>query len=93
MLPPFTGDAQNVSLQLAMLGAVNVSAEVILHGGLGMCAGVFHSRFSRGRKAQAVLNMAGTVYAGLAVVIVVEMVMGRVRAVADDKVVRQCLGV
>ncbi len=56
VLPQFIGDAQNVSVQLAMLGAANIVTEVVLYGGLGVFAGVFHSRFRKNRKSQAVLN-------------------------------------
>jgi threonine/homoserine/homoserine lactone efflux protein len=76
VLPQFTGDAQNVTLQLALLGAVNVLSEVVLYGGLGVFAGVFHSRFNQNHTSAAVLNyIASFVYAGLAVVILAEVFM------------------
>jgi threonine/homoserine/homoserine lactone efflux protein len=77
VLPQFTGDARNVTLQLALLGAVNVLSEVVLYGGLGVFAGVFHSRFSQNPTSLAVLNyIACFVYAGLAVVILAEVFIG-----------------
>ena len=77
VLTQFIGNAQNVSLQLAMLGAVNVLTEVVLYGGLGVFAGAFHARLDRSRKSTAVLNyIACLVYVGLAIAIVTEVLMG-----------------
>lgn len=74
VLPQFVGGAQNVGLQLAMLGGVNVVTEVVLYGTIGVLAGVFHSRFKDSRRGGAVLHyIAGAVYAVLAVVVVVEV--------------------
>jgi len=77
VLPQFVGEAQNVRLQLAMLGAVNVATEVLLYGAIGMVAGIFHGHFSRSGKARATMNrIAGTVYVVLAVVVGVEVLAG-----------------
>lgn len=74
VLPQFMGDAQNTGLQLAMLGGVNVLAEVLLYGSIGMLAGVFHSRFSGAQRAGMILNyVAGAVYLVLAGVVLAEM--------------------
>jgi threonine/homoserine/homoserine lactone efflux protein len=77
VLPQFIGDAQNVTLQLAMLGTANIVAEVVLYGGLGVFAGAFHSRFTGSRKSQAPLYyVACSVYVALAVAIMTEVLMG-----------------
>ncbi len=77
VLPQFTGHAQDVTLQLAMLGTVNVATEVLLYGGLGVFAGTFHERFSGSARSRAVTRyVAAAVYAGLAAVIVVEVLTG-----------------
>ncbi len=74
VLPQFMGDAQNARMQLAMLGAVNVLAEVLLYGGIGVLAGYSHSRFRSTGKARVVLNyVAGAVYVALAAVVATEM--------------------
>lgn len=80
VLPQFMGNATNASLQLAMLGAVNVSTEVVLYGSIGMLAGVLHSRFTGNRTSHAVLNyVACVVYAALAGAIVAEMLTSWMR--------------
>jgi threonine/homoserine/homoserine lactone efflux protein len=67
VLPGFVGDARNVTLQLAVLGAANVLTEVLLYGGIGLLAGGFHARISGARTARSVLNyVAGAVYLALA---------------------------
>ncbi len=77
VLPQFTGGAQNVELQLAMLGAVNVLIEVVLYGTIGVLAGGFHARFGDSQRAGAVLNyVAGIVYVMLAGVVVAETLAG-----------------
>lgn len=74
VLPQFMGNATNSDLQLAMLGAVNVLAEVLLYGSIGALAGVFHSRFSGKQRASVILNyIAGTVYIALAGVVLAEI--------------------
>lgn len=74
VLPQFMGDAQNVGMQLAMLGAVVVLSEVLLYGSIGILAGHFHSRFHGTRNAGVVLNyIAGAVYVALAGVVMAEM--------------------
>lgn len=76
VLPQFVGGAQNVGLQLAMLGGVNVVTEVVLYGSIGVLAGVFHSRFENSRRGGAVLHyIAGCVYVVLAVVVVVQVLV------------------
>ncbi|MDX6279724.1 MAG: hypothetical protein QOH03_795 [Kribbellaceae bacterium] len=73
VLPQFMGDAQDIALQLAMLGGVNVLAEVSLYGCIGVLAGAFHSRFSGNPRAGTVLNyIAGGVYLLLAAVVLSE---------------------
>lgn len=74
VLPQFMGRADNAGMQLALLGAVNVLAEVVLYGAIGLLAGAFHSRFIGTRGAGAVLNyIAGGVYLVLAIVVVTEL--------------------
>lgn len=74
VLPQFMGHARNAGVQLAMLGAVNVLAEVILYGTIGLLASAFHSRFIGTRGASAVLNcIAGSVYLLLAVAVATEL--------------------
>lgn len=76
VLPRFLGDARNVGLQLAVLGAANVVTEMVLYGGLGVFAGVLHSRSNTSRKSQAVLKyIAGVVYVALAGAIVTEVLV------------------
>ena len=77
VLPRFIGDARSTVAQLAVLGVVNVAAEVLLYGGIGMLASGLHSRFGRARRASAVLSyVAAAVYAALAAVVVVETLRG-----------------
>lgn len=77
VLPQFTGSAENAKLQLAMLGAINVVFEVVLYGALGVLAGFFHERYSGSRQADTVLSyVAGLVYAGLATVVLADIVEG-----------------
>ncbi|MFJ8593254.1 LysE family translocator [Streptomyces sp. NPDC093598] len=67
VLPQFIGSADNPSLQMAMLGALNVLMEVILYGCIGVLAGFFHARLVDSTKATTVLNrIACTVYVVLA---------------------------
>lgn len=74
VLPHFVGEAENIKLQLAMLGVVNVLSEVFLYGSVGLFAGAFHARFQSKHGSHAALNyVAATVYAGLALVILVEV--------------------
>ncbi|WP_017586212.1 LysE family translocator [Nocardiopsis ganjiahuensis] len=75
VLPQFTGSADNYTLQLAMLGAVDVLVEMVLYGGVGVLAGSFHARLSGSSKAVAVLNYAASaVYFVLATAIIAEVV-------------------
>ena len=77
VLPQFIGSAENTGLQLAMLGVINVVFEVVLYGVLGVVAGVFRERFSGSRRADTVLSyVAGLVYAGLAAVVLADVVEG-----------------
>lgn len=77
VLPQFIGQADSINLQLAMLGAVNVLSEMILYGSLGVFAGTFHSRFQANGRVQTAMNyVAGTVYAGLALVVLGEVFVG-----------------
>jgi threonine/homoserine/homoserine lactone efflux protein len=77
VLPGFTGKAQNVVLQMGMLGAVNVFIEVVLYGSIGLFAGGFRARFSGARTASTVLNyVAGIVYLSLAVAIFSQAFLG-----------------
>lgn len=76
VLPRFTGNASNITMQMALLGAVNVTTELMLYGTIGVLAGAFHARFTNSRRAGAILNyVAATVYALLASFIVVEAVL------------------
>lgn len=71
VLPRFTGDADDVTAQMAMLGAVNVATEFVLYGAIGCTAGLFHTRFTEHARAGSAVNLvAAAVYATLAVVIV-----------------------
>jgi threonine/homoserine/homoserine lactone efflux protein len=75
VLPQFMGSAESSGLQLAILGAVDVLAEVVLYGAIGVLAGVFHARLGGAKSASAVLNCAAcVVYVVLAATIVVEIV-------------------
>lgn len=77
VLPQFMGDAQNAELQLAMLGAVNVSAEVLLYGAIGVLAGTFHAHSAGpGKGAAALSYFAASVYLVLAGVVVAEVLVG-----------------
>lgn len=77
VLPQFVGRATNPSAQLALLGAVNVAAEVVLYGGIGLAAGHAQARLGASRRAGAVLaRIAAAVYLVLAVVVLVEVVRG-----------------
>lgn len=76
VLPRFTGNASNITMQMALLGAVNVTTELMLYGTIGVLAGAFHARFTNSRRVGAILNyVAATVYALLASFIVVEAVL------------------
>ena len=75
VLPRFAGHATNTTAQMALLGTVNVCAELVLYGTIGALAGTFHERFTSSPRASAALNyLAATVYAVLACVIIVEAV-------------------
>lgn len=75
VLPSFLGGADNTVAQLAMLGAVNVSTEVVLYGAIGTLAGTFHARFSRSLGARSRLSHVSAIaYVVLAAVIVGEIV-------------------
>lgn len=74
VMPQFIGSADDLALQMAMLGAINVLMEVVLYGGIGILAGTFHARFMGAAKATVVLNyvaatvyviLAGTIFAGI----------------------------
>lgn len=79
VLPQFTGDAQSTGLQLAMLGAVNILAEVLIYGAVGVLAGGLHARLSGSTTAGASLNyLAGCVYLALALVIAAEVLAGSI---------------
>lgn len=74
VLPRFTGNASDMTMQLALLGAVNVTTELLLYGAIGVMAGVFHARFTKSRRAGVLMNyVAATVYVVLASIIVVEV--------------------
>jgi threonine/homoserine/homoserine lactone efflux protein len=74
VLPQFVGDARNVDLQLAMLGAVNVLVEVVLYGSIGVMAGVFRGRFTRSPQAGTALRrVAGGVYLALGVLVAADL--------------------
>lgn len=76
VLPRFTGNASNITMQMALLGAVNVTTELMLYGTIGVLAGAFHARFTNSRRAGVILNyVAATVYAFLASFIVVEAIL------------------
>lgn len=79
VLPQFTGDAQDLTWQLALLGSVNVLVEVVLYGSIGMLAGTFQARFEGSSRAGMVLSVvAGLVYLALAGVVVAEVLRGAV---------------
>lgn len=76
VLPRFTGNASDTTMQLALLGAVNVATELVLYGTIGVLAGAFHARFTNSRRAGAILNyVAAAVYALLAGCIVIEAIL------------------
>lgn len=73
VLPQFLGAAENVTAQLAMLGAVNVAAEVLLYGAIGLMAGTLRARFAGSRRATSTLHyLAAGVYLLLAVAVIIE---------------------
>lgn len=75
VLPQFVGAAENVTAQLAMLGAVNVAAEIVLYGGIGLMAGTLHARFAGSQRTTSTLHyLAAGVYLLLAVAVVVETI-------------------
>lgn len=76
VLPQFLGNAGNPTAQLALLGAVNVAAEVLLYGVIGIVAGSLHARFTGSQRATAVLHyLAAGVYLVLAIVVIAEAVV------------------
>ncbi|OUE29596.1 Homoserine/homoserine lactone efflux protein [Clavibacter michiganensis] len=78
VLPQFLGSASNANAQLAMLGAINVLTEFLLYGSLGVFAARFSERFKSNGRAQFIINcIAGSVFVGLAVFIVVEILVTR----------------
>lgn len=75
VLPRFLGEAQSPTAQLALLGAVNVAAEVLLYGAIGVGAGALSGRFAAHPRAHVVLNLvAAAVYLVLGLLIAVEAV-------------------
>ena len=75
VLPQFLGNAENATAQLALLGVVNVAAEVVLYGAIGITAGTLHARFTGSQRAASVLHyLAAGVYFVLAVVVIIEAV-------------------
>lgn len=73
VLPQFVGDADDTTAQLALLGATNVLAEVLLYGTIGLVAGGVRARTVTSRRRGAMLErLAGVVYLGLAVIIAAE---------------------
>ena len=62
VMPQFIGSADDLALQMAMLGAINVLMEVVLYGGIGILAGTFHARFMGA--AKATMAMLGVDVAG-----------------------------
>ncbi|MFF1284765.1 LysE family translocator [Streptomyces sp. NPDC058299] len=76
ILPQFLGSAENLGLQMAMLGAIDILMEVILYGSIGVLSGFFHARLVDSTKATAVLNyIACSVYVVLAGTIFVEILV------------------
>lgn len=76
VLPQFLGTARQPTAQLAMLGVVNVLAEVLLYGVVGLIAGTLHARFSGSKRATTVLHyLAAGVYLVLAVAVLFETFM------------------
>lgn len=73
VLPQFLGDADDVTAQLAMLGAVNVAMEVGLYGSLGLFAGSIGGQLLNGARSARILQyVAAAVYLGIAIVVTVE---------------------
>lgn len=69
-LPRFIGHAGNTTAQLAMLGAVNVTTEVVLYGAIGVGVSTFSGRFSSHPGAQRTLHyLAAAVYLALSLFI------------------------
>ena len=76
VLPRFTGNASDITMQMALLGAVNVTTELVLYGAIGVLAGAFHTRFTTSRRAGTVLNyVAAAVYALLAGFIIIDAIL------------------
>lgn len=75
VLPQFVGEAENLKAQLAMLGVVNVLAEVLLYGAIGVMAGQLQARVVGGGRADVVMTyVAAVVYLALGLVITGELV-------------------
>ncbi len=73
VLPQFVGDASNPTLQLAMLGVVNVLTELILYGAIGLLAGSFQARLIGSKTATVALQyLSAAVYFGLAIFVLVD---------------------
>lgn len=67
VLPDFRGHAANVAGQLALLGAVNITLEVVLYGSIGVFAAQFRDRLTRRPQANVNLHrVAAVAYALLA---------------------------
>ncbi|MSX06067.1 MAG: LysE family translocator [Actinobacteria bacterium] len=75
VLPGFVGEAQNTVAQFAMLGAVNITSEVVLYGAIGVLAGIFQARFTRAPRGAALHYVASGVYFALGAVIAVDTVL------------------
>lgn len=77
VLPGFVGRAENLTLQMLLLGAVNVACEVVLYGAIGLLAGTLQGRFAGRTGAHVRMQyVAALVYVGLAVVILAEVLRG-----------------
>ncbi|MFJ7150867.1 LysE family translocator [Streptomyces sp. NPDC100445] len=76
VLPQFIGSADNPSVQMALLGAIDIGMEVVLYGSIGVLSGFFHARLVDSTRATAVLNyIACAVYVVLAVTIFTEILL------------------
>ncbi len=78
VLPQFVGEAENLKAQLAMLGVVNVLAEVLLYGAIGVMAGQLQARVMGGGRAGVVMT-----YVAAVVYLTIGLVIARARTELD----------
>ena len=77
VLPQFAGHARNAVAQSTLLAAIDIGLELVLYGGIGVCAAAFQQRFMQSVRAQIALKyVASVVYVALAAVVGGEVLIG-----------------